>query len=240
MQWDLGFNITYNENEITKLNLSNDPNFMIPLGGIGGTTSGTIQVHKVGYPRQAFYVYQQIYDANGNPIEDAYVDQNNDGLINTADLYVYKQPDPKVLMGINSRLTYGKLDFSFSGRANFGNYVYNNVASNSTYRSVYNSMSYLYNMSKLAEETKFTNALNTRFSDYYMENASFFRMDNINLGYTFDNLHQEKLKIRVGAGVQNVFVITNYKGLDPEISGGLDNNFFPRSRSYFLNVNVEF
>lgn len=240
MQWDLGFNITYNENEITKLNLSNDPNFMIPLGGIGGTTSGTIQVHKVGYPRQAFYVYQQIYDANGNPIEDAYVDQNNDGLINTADLYVYKQPDPKVLMGINSRLTYGKLDFSFSGRANFGNYVYNNVASNSTYRSVYNSMSYLYNMSKLAEETKFTNALNTRFSDYYMENASFFRMDNINLGYTFDNLHQEKLKIRVGAGVQNVFVITKYKGLDPEISGGLDNNFFPRSRSYFLNVNVEF
>jgi TonB-linked SusC/RagA family outer membrane protein len=240
VQWEVGYNVSYNQNEITKLNLSNDPNFMIPLGGIGGTTSGTIQVHKVGSPRSAFYAYQQIYDTNGKPIEDAYVDKNNDGQINTSDLYVYKRPDPKVMMGINSRLNYGNFDFSFSGRVSLGNYVYNNVAANSTYRSLYNSMSYLSNMSKLADQTKFTNALNTRFSDYYIENGSFFRMDNINAGYTFRGVYQEKLNIRVGAGVQNAFVITKYSGIDPEVSGGLDNNFFPRTRAFFLNVNFEF
>jgi iron complex outermembrane receptor protein len=101
-------------------------------------------------------------------------------------------------------------------------------------------MSYLSNVSTLADNTKFTNALNTRFSDYYIENGSFFRMDNINLGYTFKNLYKEKLNVRVGAGVQNAFVITRYTGIDPEVSGGLDNNFFPRTRAFFLNVNVEF
>ncbi len=239
-EWQIGFNVTYNKNEITQLNLSNDPNFILPLGGIGGTTSGTIQVHKVGYSRQAFYVYQQIYNSDGTPIEDVYVDRNNDGIINTSDLYVYHKPDPNVLVGINSRLTYKTWDFSFSGRASFGNYAYNNVASNSTYRSLYNSMEYLSNMSTLADDTRFTTALNTRFSDYYVEDASFFRMDNISLGYTFKALQDDKLNVRLGAGVQNAFLITKYSGLDPEISGGLDNNFFPRTRSYFLSLNVQF
>lgn len=239
-QWDFGVNVTYNKNEITQLNLSNDPNFIIPLGGVGGTTSGTIQVHKVGYSRQSFYVYQQIYAPDGSPVEDAYVDRNDDGVINTSDLYVYQKPDPTVLMGINSRINYKSWDFSFSGRASFDNYVYNNVAANSTYRTLYNSMEYLSNVSTLANDTKFTTALNTRFSDYYIENASFFRMDNINLGYSFKALNDDKLDVRVGAGVQNAFVITKYKGLDPEISGGLDNNFFPRTRSFFLSLNVQF
>ena len=238
--WTAGYNISYNRNEITRLNLSNDPDFMVPLGGIGGTTSGTIQVHKVGYPRSAFYVYQQVYDPEGRPIEDAYVDRNNDGQINTSDLYVLRQPDPRFMMGINSNFGYRNLDFSFSGRVSLDNYVYNNVAANSTYRTLYNSMSYLSNVSKLADETKFTNALNTRFSDYYIENGSFFRMDNMNVGYTFQDVYKDRLKIRVGAGVQNAFIITKYKGIDPEISGGLDNNFFPRTRAFFLNVNVEF
>ncbi|SHH26572.1 iron complex outermembrane recepter protein [Chryseolinea serpens] len=240
LQWTVGYNVTYNKNEITRLNLSNDPNFIIPLGNVGGTTSGTIQVQKVGYSRASFYAYQQIYDTNGKPIEDAYVDRNNDGVINTSDLYVYKKPDATVYMGINSRLNYKNWDFAFSGRASFGNYVYNNVAANSTYRTLYNSMEYLSNVSKLANDTKFTTALNTRFSDYYIENASFFRMDNINFGYSFRELYKEKLNVRIGAGVQNVFVITKYKGLDPEISGGLDNNFFPRTRSFFLSLNATF
>ncbi len=239
-QWQFGYNISYNKNEITQLNLNNDPNYYVPVGGIGGTTSGTIQLQKVGYSRQSFFVYQQIYDDNGNPIEDTYVDRDKNGVINTNDLYVYKQPDAKVLMGINSRANYKNWDLSFSGRVNLGNYVYNNVASNSTYRSLYSSMEYLSNVSTLANDTKFTNALNTRFSDYYIENASFFRMDFINLGYTFKGIVQEKLKVRVGAGVQNAFVITKYSGLDPEISGGLDNNFFPRTRAFLLSLNVEF
>lgn len=240
VQWVLGYNVSYNKNEITKLNLSGDPKFFIPLGGVGGTTSGTIQAHKVGYQRASYYVYQQIYDTNGKPVEDAYVDRNDDGVINTSDQYIYKKPDATVMMGVNSRLNYRQWDFSFSGRASLANYVYNNVAANSTYRSLYNSMEYLSNVSKLADDTQFTTALNTRFSDYYIEDASFFRMDNINLGYSFKNIYKEKLNIRVGAGVQNVFVITKYTGLDPEISGGLDNNFFPRTRSYFLSLNCQF
>jgi len=240
LQWTVGYNITYNRNEVTQLTLSNNPNFYVPLGSVGGTTSGTIQAQKVGYPRSSFLVYQQIYDANGKPVEDAYVDRNGDHIINTSDMYIYKKPDPTVFMGINSRLNYKNWDFAFSGRANFGNYVYNNVAANSTYRGLYSSLGFLSNVTRLANDTKFTTALNTRFSDYYIENASFFRMDNINVGYSFRNLYKERLNVRVGAGVQNVFVITKYTGLDPEISGGLDNNFFPRTRSFFLSLNAQF
>jgi TonB-dependent starch-binding outer membrane protein SusC len=239
LQWTVGYNITYNKNEVTKLTLNNDPKFLVAVGGIGGTTSGTIQAHRVGYPRRAYYTYQQVYDDNGKPLEDVYVDRNNDGVINTDDLYSYKQPDPIAYMGINSRVNYKNFDFSFSGRANLGNYVYNNVAANSTYRALYD-IGILMNVSKLAEKTQFDPATNTRFSDYYVENASFFRMDNINLGYTFREVFKDKLNIRIGAGAQNVFVITKYSGLDPEVEGGRDNNFFPRTRSFFLNLNCTF
>jgi TonB-linked SusC/RagA family outer membrane protein len=239
LQWFVGYNVTYNQNEVEKLNLNNDPKFIVPVGGVGGTTSGTIQVQKLGSPRSSFYVYQQVYGTDGKPLEDVYVDRNNDGVINTSDLYVYKKPDPTVYMGINSRLNYKNFDFSFSGRANFGNYVYNNVAANSTYRALYD-IGILSNVSKQAEKTKFNPATNTRFSDFYVENGAFFRLDNVNLGYTFKEVFHEKLNIRVGAGAQNVFVITKYSGLDPEVQGGLDNNFFPRTRSFFLNVNAQF
>src|SRR6185436_18322679 len=99
---------------------------------------------------------------------------------------------------------------------------------------------YIRNMSTMADDTKFTTATRTRFSDYYIENASFFRMDNINLGYTFKELYKDKLSVRVGAGVQNAFVITKYSGLDPEISGGIDNNIFPRTRAFLVNLNCTF
>jgi iron complex outermembrane receptor protein len=239
VQWYFGYNVTYNKNEVTKLTLNNDPNFVVPTGGVGGTTSGTIQAQKVGNPRNAFYVYQQVYTQDGKPVEDVYADRNDDGVINSSDLYSYKKPDPTVYMGINSRLNYRKFDFAFSGRVSVGNYAYNNVAANSTYRALYD-IGILSNVSTQAEKTQFNPATNTRFSDFYIENASFFRMDNINLGYTFENAFTQKLKIRVGAGVQNAFVITKYSGLDPEISGGLDNNFFPRTRSYFLTLSAQF
>jgi TonB-dependent starch-binding outer membrane protein SusC len=240
MQWNVSYNIAYNRNEITKLNLTDDPDFFIPLGGVGGTTAGTIQAHMIGSPRAAFYVYEQVYNEAGEPLEDVYVDRNDDGRINTSDLYIFKQPDPLVTMGINSQLNYGNFDFSFNGRVSLGNYVYNNVAANSTYASLYNSMGYLSNVASFAKNTEFEVGASTRFSDYYIENASFFRMDNINAGYTFREVYADRLNVRVGLGVQNAFVITNYSGLDPEVSGGLDNNYFPRTRSYFFNVNFEF
>lgn len=238
LQWDAGFNITYNKSEVTKLNLSNDPNTYVRAGNIGATTDGTVQAHKIGAPRNSYFVYQQVYNADGTPAEGVYVDRSGDGIINEDDLYLFKKPDPTVFLGINSRVTYKQWDFSFSGRANLDNYVYNGVAANSTYGELYNSLGYLRNMSTLADKTKFTSS--ARFSDIYIENASFFRMDNINLGYTFKEVTGDKVSIRVGAGVQNVFVITKYSGLDPEVAGGLDNNFFPRTRSFLLNLNCTF
>lgn len=239
LNWSIGYNVSYNENEITRLNLNNDPNYTVQVGNIAGTTSGTIQALRVNNPVNAFLVYQQIYDKNDQPLEGVYVDRNNDGLINTSDLYTYKQPAPLVMMGITSQLNYKKWDLSFTGRANFGNYVYNNVAAVSNYNEM-EFLSTLRNGSKLAEEAKFRTGLNTNLSDFYIENASFFRMDNINLGYSFDKLFQHKLDLRLSAGIQNAFVITNYKGLDPEISGGIDNNFFPRSRVFLLGLNCQF
>lgn len=242
LNWQLGYNLSYNVNKITKLIDQNNPDYLVynQFAGISGTTSGIIQANKVGYPINSFYVFQQIYGADGKPIEDGYVDRNGDGQINTADLYQYKKPDPTVLMGINSRLSYKQFDFSFSGRLSLGNYNYNNVASGSTYRGLYSSLGYLSNQTKAADDTKFTNALQTVFSDYYVQDASFFRMDNISAGYNFPAFKNNKLKLHISTGVQNVFVITQYKGLDPEISGGLDNNFFPRARIYQLGLNCNF
>ncbi|MDB5086798.1 MAG: TonB-linked outer membrane protein SusC/RagA family [Mucilaginibacter sp.] len=242
VNWQIGYNISYNKNKVTNLNGSSDPDFIStnPFSGIAGTTSGLIQANKVGYPINSFYVFQQIYDTNGKPIEGGYVDRNKDGQINSADQYLYKKPDPTVVMGINSSVRYRKFDFSFSGRVSLGNYNYNNVASGSTYRGLYSSLGYLANQTKFADDTKFTNALQTNLSDYYIQNASFFRMDNMSVGYTFPTYANNRLKLHISAGVQNVFVITGYKGLDPEISGGLDNNFFPRPRIYQLGLNANF
>ncbi|RVU03053.1 SusC/RagA family TonB-linked outer membrane protein [Mucilaginibacter limnophilus] len=236
--WQLGYNISYNQNKITNLSLNNDNSVYVSTGATIAGTFDNIQFHKVGYSRASYKVYQQIYDENGKPVEDAYVDRNGDNIINSDDMYYYQKPDPTVLMGINSRVNYKRFDFSFSGRLSLGNYNYNNAASGSTYKGLYSSLGYLANQTKAAEETQFVNALKTNMSDYYIQNASFFRMDNINLGYNFPNIN--KLKLRLNAGVQNVFVITKYKGLDPEISGGLDNNFFPRARIFQLGLNCTF
>ncbi len=242
LRWQIGYNISFNKNKITKLNALNNPEFISAnlFSNVAGTTSGLIQASKVGLPIYSYYVFQQIYDANGNPIENAYVDRNGDGQINDQDLYFYHQPNPTVQMGINSNFGYKRFDLSFSGRLNLGNYNFNNVAAGSTYKGFYSSLGYLANQTTAADLTQFTNPQQTYLSDYYIQKASFFRMDFVNLGYTFPPQIHNRFKLRVSAGVQNVFVITSYKGLDPEISGGLDNNFFPRPRTYQLGINASF
>jgi TonB-linked SusC/RagA family outer membrane protein len=239
LEWNVGINASYNKNEVTQLTANGDPDYYVATGGLGCSTCGSIQAQKVGNPRSAFIVYQQVYDENGKPMQDIFVDRNNDGLINESDRYIYQKPDPTLLIGINSRLNYKNWDFAFSGRASFGNYVYNSVAAGSTYSSL-SAVGIVSNTTRHAEKTQFKNATLERFSDYYIENAAFFRMDNINLGYTFPNVYKERLKVRVGAGVQNAFVITQYTGIDPEIAGGIDNNFFPRTRAFFFQLNCEF
>jgi iron complex outermembrane receptor protein len=243
LTWDLGFNITYNKNEITKLTFTNDPNFPGNLvGGIAGGVGSTIQIHSVGYPKSSFYVYQQIYDKSGKPIESLFEDRNRDGLINVDDLYRYKAPDPDVFLGAYSNASWKKWNAGFSLRANFGNYMYNNRFSNTgVQRNIIDPLGFLANGSSNLLETNFTgNGDKYLLSDYYIANASFLRMDNINIGYNAGDIVRKNTNLRIGANVQNVFTITKYKGVDPEVSGGIDNNFYPRPRIFVINLNLDF
>lgn len=241
--WDFGFNVTYNQNTITKLTISEDPNYPGNIyGGISGGTGNSILINSVGYPRGSFYAYQQVYDKAGNPIDNLFSDRNRDGLVSDKDLYRYKNPDPKVFFGLNSNITYNKWNAGFVMRAHLDNYLYNNVASSTgTIRNVLNPLNFLSNGSTDVLATNFSgNGSQYYLSDYYIQNASFLRMDNIYVGYNFGKIFHDKANLRLGANVQNVFVITKYKGTDPEINGGIDNNFYPRPRTYALSLNLDF
>ena len=238
--WDFSYNFTYNESEITNLSKIKDPNAIGNLvGGISGGVGNTIQIHTVGYAPFTFYVYKQVYDQNGKPIEALYVDQNKDGASNDNDKYRYKNPQPKYFMGLSSQFGYKNWSLSFAARASFDNYMYNNFNSNSGTYQNFGFPNYLGNVARDVLTTEFT--VPRLWSDYYIENASFVRLDNVNLGYNFGKISKRGgTTLRVSANVQNVFVITKYNGLDPEIPGGIDNNFYPRPRTYSLGVNLEF
>jgi iron complex outermembrane receptor protein len=240
--WEVGLNATYNKNKITKLINSNDPNYLgVKVGGIAGGTGNTIQIHSVGYAAGAFYVYEQVYDEAGKPIENLYVDRNGDGVVNEADMYHYKNSTPDVTMGINSRLSYKNWDFSFAGRLSLGNYNYNNVFSDrGTDKFLKHSNGYLSNIVSNWYNTGFTGSEKHFLSDYYVTNASFFKMDNITLGYNFDKPAKFISNLRVYGTVQNAFTITKYDGLDPEVYGGIDNNIYPRPRTFLFGVNLTF
>jgi len=241
--WDFGFNVTYNENKITKLTFTNDPTFPGNLvGGIAGGVGSTIQIQSVGYPKNSFYVYQQVYDKSGKPIEGLFEDRNRDGLVNNNDLYRYKSPDPKAFLGAYSNVNWNKWSAGFSLRANIGNYMYNNRFSNTgVQRNIIDPLGFLANGSRNLLETNFTgNGDQYLLSDYYVENASFLRMDYINVGYNAGDLVSSHTNLRIGANVQNVFTVTKYKGLDPEVSGGIDNNFYPRPRTFSLSLSLDF
>jgi TonB-dependent starch-binding outer membrane protein SusC len=240
LSWEIGFNTSFNENKITKLTAIDDPSYIgVETGGISGGVGNNIQIHSVGFPANSFFVYEQVYTPEGKPVEGLYVDRNNDGVITNDDKYRYKKPAPDVFMGFSTQLNYKNWDFSLNGRANLNNYVYNNVWSGqATFNNLYNSVGYLNNISDAVFESGFENP--EYFSDYYVQNASFLRLDNISLGHTFTNFYQERMKIRLYATVQNVLVVTDYEGLDPEVSGGIDNNIYPRPRTYTLGVSINF
>lgn len=240
LSWDFGFNVTYNKNRITNLTKVNDPNFPgILVGGIAGGTGNTIQINSVGHSINTFYVYKQVYDAAGKPIEGLYVDQNKDGIINEKDLYRYKSAEPPVFLGISSSVEFGKWSAGFVMRGSIGNYMYNNVwSARGVAREILNPANFLSNGSRNVLATNFGN--NQFFSDYYVQNASFLRMDNINVGYNVGTVMKGKAQLRVNANIQNAFVITKYEGLDPEINGGIDNNFYPRPRVFAMGLNLNF
>nr|WP_319481306.1 TonB-dependent receptor [uncultured Draconibacterium sp.] len=239
LTWEIGYNLTYNKNEITKLTATDDPTYVgVNVGGISGY-GNTIQIHSVGYPMYSFYVYEQVYDTDGTPLEGVYVDRNNDGIISNDDRYHYKKAAPDLFMGFNTTLNWKNWDISLAGRIALDNYVYNNVwSSNGTFNRLYDSSGFLSNLNRNVLETEFENP--QYLSDYYIRHASYLRLDNISLGYTFNKVIGEKSTLRLYSTVQNVFVISDYEGLDPEVIGGIDNNIYPRPTTVQLGVNLSF
>ncbi len=238
--WEVNFNVTHEFNKITKLTNVNNPNYVgVLTGGINGGTGNTIQINSVGFPRDAFYVYQQVYDKNGKPLEGVYVDQNGDGIINSQDLIRYKSPTPSVTFGFSTSVQYKNWNLSMTAHADVGNYAYNNVASAyGFYSQMLVSQGYLNNVVSSIKNTNFYNA--QYFSSYYIQNASFLRMDNITLGYNFKKFLNSDMNVRVSGTVQNVFVITKYTGVNPQVFGGIDNNIYPLPRTFMLGLSLNF
>ena len=234
--WDTNFNITFQEQEITSLSLNDDPDYFIPTGGISGGVGNQIQILKPGYDPTTFFVFRQVYDTNGNPIEGSYVDVNGDNQITEADRQAYKKATPDAFIGFTNNFRYKNLDLNFTFRGSFGNYVYNNSASDrGNLNAIVNQPGYQGNGHASLLETGFVNQ--NLFSDHYIQRADFVRLDNLSIGYT---IPFEKITLRTSLTATNLFVITEYDGLDPEISNGIENNFYPRTRDIVLGLNFTF
>ncbi|WP_299117719.1 TonB-dependent receptor [uncultured Winogradskyella sp.] len=235
--WDSNFNVTFQDIEVENLSLVDNPDFVIPTGGISGGTGNTIQILRPGFDPTTFFVFRQVYDTDGNPIEGAYVDVNGDNQITTADRQPYKKATPDAFIGFTNNFTYKSFDLSFTFRGSFGNYVYNNVSSsNGTLATAINAPgAFQPNVHASYLDTGFANP--QLFSDYYVRRADFVRLDNLSIGY---QLPFENVQVRASITGSNLFVITDYEGLDPEISNGIDNNFYPRARSFVFGLNFIF
>lgn len=246
--WDLTYNVGWNKNEVRSLKAGEQDWVWNESTNAAGGTDVRIQRFKVGEPVNAFYVFQQVYDENGKPIEGVYVDRDGNGQINAADRYYYKSPAADVIMGLTSKFLYKRWDFSFSLRASLGNYVYDyNLAERSQISKdgIYNHGAFVNTMPS-AVELGFTSKTSnpTGLSDYFVRNASFLKCSNITLGYSFPSLlkyaGQDYFSGRVYLTAQNPFIITKYKGLDPEVANGVDRDPYPRPMSFQLGVNFNF
>ncbi|MEM0575995.1 SusC/RagA family TonB-linked outer membrane protein [Flavobacterium polysaccharolyticum] len=242
LEWSIGGNITFQNSEITKL-ASNDPNSPgYNVGGYDGGTGNTIQNHQIGYAPSSFYVYEQAYGADGKPLDGVFIDRNQDGVINEQDKYRFHKPAADVFYGFNTNLTYKNWDFTAAFRGSWGNYMYNNVdSSQGSLANVFIRNTDLSNSVVNVLETGFTTNDTKRYeSDYYIQDAAFLRLDNVSVGYTFNQKPDSKSLVKLTLAAQNVFVITKYEGLDPEIAGGIDNNLYPRPITFTLGLNVNF
>ena len=242
MSLTAGFNVAYNQNEITKLNASSENKEGVQTGGISGGTGNWVQKHDIGYAMNSFYVYQQVYDNDGNPVFGQYVDRNNDGVINESDRYFYHKPWADFTFGFNANFTYKNWTAALSGHASLGNWVYNNVASNNEmYKDLWVN-NFISNRMSSAVDSNFDDAM--YISDYYVENGSFLKLDNITVGYTFPHLFEivsgRPASLNVFGTVQNICTITGYKGIDPEVYGGIDGTVYPRPRTFVIGAKFNF
>lgn len=233
---NFNFNATFFDREITELAFGQD----VTTGGIAGGTGNFIQLFREGEAPNSFYVFKQLRDAQGNYIEGAYADLNGDNIINDDDRYLKANPDADVILGFQTSMEYKNFDFAFNLRASLGNYVYNNVNSARAQYELLQDNSVLGNIPTSVLETGFQRTADAIISDVYVENASFLRMDNITLGYTFKDLSNVIKSVRLWGGVQNVFILTEYSGLDPEVFNGIDNTIYPRPRNILIGANIKF
>ena len=246
--WDIQYNVSWNHNEITELIGGDDEHIAESGGTISRGNSTHVQAHKVGEPANSFWVYQQVYDENGKPLEGVFVDRDGNGIINNDDRYFYHSPAAPVYMGLTMKFLYKNWDLSFALRSAIGNYVYYDFLANKAVIStsgLYSNSAYS-NTTQAAVDLGFTGTgTGSPFlSDYFVRNASYLKCQNITLGYSFPALlkynNQDYFSGRVFFTVQNPFIITKYKGLDPEISSGIDNNPYPRPMSFQLGLNLNF
>ena len=236
LNWEVTYNFTYNKNKID--DLASD---LIEYGGIG--LSKNAKAYQTGHSASSFYVYRQVYDNNGNIVPHTFVDRNGNGILDSDDRYFYYHSDPDFTMGLGSKLTYKNWDLSFNSRASIGNYVFNaNI--NGTYISsqgLGSTLNFMHNIPTLALKYGITDSSDAQAaSDCWIQNASFFKLDNVTLGYSFKKMFGLDISGRVYATAQNILTITNYEGLDPEISGGIESNIYPRPFTTILGVNLDF
>ena len=241
----IGLNATLQDTRFTKLNATEDPRYYIETGGISRGTGNFLCRHMVGYAPYTYYAYQQKYDEDGNPLQNQFVDRNEDGQITEADRYMTgKSVTPKFFYGLNLKVSYKTWDFGLNGHGSAGTWVFNDFMSANSTASIDMNAGSLPNQAQLVKKTGFTkpNSSQQWYSDYFIENASFFRLDDINLGYTFRAVRGTDADIRIALGVQNVFILTGYSGMDPETTSesGIDNTIWPRPRTYSLRLGFTF
>jgi len=251
LRLDVGFNFAYNQNEITNLAGADEPGFQgFETGGISGGVGNNIQILNVGQPVNSFLVFKHIIGPDGRPLvddvdhnedgaidlADIYVDTNGDGIVNDNDKRPFEKPAPDWIFGLTSQAYYQNFDLNFTLRANLGNYVYNNVSSAAGFKNLVNGI-VPGNMHTSVLETDFFDA--QFFSDFYLEDGSFLRLDNITVGYTLPEMPGD-LNLRIYWTGQNLLTVTGYDGLDPEIQNGIDNNIFPRTRTYIAGLSFQF
>ena len=240
--WSVGVNAAYNQNMVTKLTASDEDATGVPVGGISGGTGNNVQMIQVGYPMRTFYLYQQVYDTKGNPVNGVYVDRNNDGQINADDKYLGHHADADCTFGFNTNVNWKNWTAALSGHASLGNWVYNNVASDTEMLADLWTNQFVSNRVATAPKSMFSQA--QYLSDYYLQDGSFLKLDNFTLGYTFPRLFDvaadRPFSLNIFGTVQNIWCLTRYTGIDPEIYGGIDGTVYPRPRTYVLGVKVNF
>ena len=245
--WSLqiGFNGTFQNTVFTRLNPTQDDSYYIETGSLSKGTGGYLCRQMVGYAPYTYYTYQQKYSADGKPLQNQFVDRNSDGEITEADRYMTgKSASPDFYYGMNIKLTYRNWDFGLNGHGAAGTWVFNDFASANSTSSLDLNSGALPNQARLVRKTGFTapNSAEQWYSDYFLENASFFRLDDMSLGYTFRAVGRWQSDIRLALGMQNVFIITGYSGMDPEVvsENGIDGTMWPRSKTWSFRLNVRF